>query len=416
MSTITERKKDGKVIAFKFVACIGRDADGKRICKGTTWKPPQGLTYAKARKLAEAEAYRWEQELRCGEGAALQQGQFSLPHSTPSEAVQAVEEVPEEETFRYFAEQVWMPLKVIAGGARPSTIAMYRFMMRVSLPVLGAKRLKDITAVDIMRYLQYLREEYRAPDGRTLSEKSIKHHYDILRIIFNYAEKQEAIEKNPIKKVDAPKTVKRPVEALSQEQAKTFFRALNGCKLEYRCMMLLMATTGIRRGECLGLQWQDFDFQNNTLSIVRNVTYTKESGTMVAEPKTPCSIRTIPLMEGVKVYLLMLRQEAVCNHPYENIESAFLFEGKGSAFTPRDPNTATRKISAFMKSIGLPGISPHDLRHTCATLLLENGADIKSVQEILGHADASTTLNFYVKSDLRQMKVATQLYADAFNL
>lgn len=416
MSTITERKKAGKVIAFKFVACIGRDADGKRICKGTTWKPPEGLTYAKARKLAEAEAYRWEQELRCGEGAAFQQGQFSLPHSLPCEVVQSVEEVTEEETFRYFAEQVWMPLKVIAGGARPSTIAMYRFMMRVSLPMLGAKRLKDITAVDIMRYLQYLREEYRAPDGRTLSEKSIKHHYDILRIIFNYAEKQEAIEKNPIKKVDAPKTVKRPVEALSQEQAKIFFRALNGCKLEYRCMMLMMVTTGIRRGECLGLQWQDFDFPNNTLSIVRNVTYTKESGTMVAEPKTPCSIRTIPLMEGVKAYLLMLRQEAVRNHPYDNIESAFLFEGKESAFTPRDPNTATRKISAFMKSIGLPGISPHDLRHTCATLLLENGADIKSVQEILGHADASTTLNFYVKSDLRQMKVATQLYADAFNL
>ncbi len=69
-----------------------------------------------------------------------------------------------------------------------------------------------------------------------------------------------------------------------------------------------------------------------------------------------------------------------------------------------------------MKRIGLPGISPHDLRHTCATLLLENGADIKSVQEILGHADASTTLNFYAKADLRQMKVATQRYAEVFNL
>ncbi len=256
-----------------------------------------------------------------------------------------------------------MPLKVIAGGARPSTVAMYGFMMRVSLPKLGSKRLKDITAVDIMQYLQYLREEYRAPDGRTLSEKSIKHHYDILRIIFNYAEKQEVIEKNPIKKVDAPKTVKRPVEALTQEEEQIFFRALGGYKLEYRCMMLLMATTGIRRGECLGLQWQDFDFQNNTLSIVRNVTYTKESGIMVAEPKTPCSIRTIPLMEGVKTHLLLLRQEAFRRHPNELIKSAYLFEGKEGAFTPRDPNTATRKISAFMKSIGLHGISPHDLRH-----------------------------------------------------
>ena len=288
--------------------------------------------------------------------------------------------------------------------------------MRVSLPMLGGKRLKEITAVDIMRYLQYLREEYKAPDGRTLSEKSVKHHYDILRIIFNYAEKQEAIEKNPIKKVDAPKTTKRPVDALTQEQAQIFFDALAKCKPDKRCMMLLMATTGIRRGECLGLQWRDFDFENNTLHISRNATYTKESGIVVAEPKTPCSIRTIPIMESVKRHILLLRQEAIKQHPFEIIDKAYLFPGKESIYAPRDPNTATKRVREFMRSIGLPGISPHDLRHTCATLLLENGADIKSVQEILGHADASTTLNFYVKADLRQMKIATQRYAEAFNL
>jgi len=293
---------------------------------------------------------------------------------------------------------------------------MYGFMMRVALPQLGDKRLRDITSIDIMRYLQYLRDEYHALDGRTLSEKSIKHHYDILRIIFNYAEKQEFIEKNPIKKVDAPRTVKRPVDALTQDQARIFFSAIRECKPEYRCMMLLMATTGIRRGECLGLQWQDFNFDENTLHISRNVTYTKQSGILVAEPKTPCSIRTIPIMEGVKHELLSLRRSAIQRHPNQIIKNMYLFEGLESPYHPRDPNTATRKITHFMRRIGLQGISPHDLRHTCATLLLENGADIKSVQEILGHADASTTLNFYVKADLRQMKVATQRYAEAFDL
>ena len=69
-----------------------------------------------------------------------------------------------------------------------------------------------------------------------------------------------------------------------------------------------------------------------------------------------------------------------------------------------------------MRLHDLPDMSPHDLRHTCATLLLSNGADIKSVSEILGHTDASTTLNFYVRSELQQMKAATDKFANAFGL
>ena len=165
-----------------------------------------------------------------------------------------------------------------------------------------------------------------------------------------------------------------------------------------------------------GFAVERFQFEENTFHIERNVTYTKMSGIVVAAPKTPCSVRTVPLMEGVKIQLLQLQHEATIRHPNTVLLTAFVFEGKESPFLARDPNAATRKVREFMKSIGLPGISPHDLRHTCATLLLENGADIKSVQEILGHADASTTLNFYVKADLGQMKIAMQKYADAFDL
>ena len=414
MANIEKRvTKDGRRV-YKFRCLVGKDARGKQKFEYTTWKPPEGLTAAKEKKLAEAEAYRWEQELK--HGGVTTGGEYTTPLPETQNDVQSADIIPDEETFRYFAEEIWMPLKVVGGGLRPSTISMYGFMLKVMLPKLGDKRLTEISGVDIMRYLQYLRDEYKAPDGRTLSEKSVKHHFNILRNIFNYAERQEYIKKNPIKKVDPPKLHKRPVDALSQEQARIFFDALKGCKLEYRCMMLLMATTGIRRGECLGLQWHDFNFEENTLHIERNVTYTKMSGIVVAEPKTPCSIRTIPLMNGVKFHLFQLYQEAVKRHPQTLLQSAFLFEGRDSPFLPRDPNTATRNVRKFMREIGLPGISPHGLRHTCATLLLENGADIKSVQEILGHADASTTLNFYVKADLRQMKIATQKYAEAFNL
>ena len=83
---------------------------------------------------------------------------------------------------------------------------------------------------------------------------------------------------------------------------------------------------------------------------------------------------------------------------------------------PRTPNAVTHRVKRFMKANGLPDMSPHDLRHSCATLLLGSGADIKSVQEILGHSNASTTLNFHVRSDLQQMKAATDKFANAFGL
>lgn len=97
-------------------------------------------------------------------------------------------------------------------------------------------------------------------------------------------------------------------------------------------------------------------------------------------------------------------------------ETAFIFPSERGETVQRTPNALTHRLKRFMNNNGLPDMSPHDLRHSCATLLLSNGADIKSVQEILGHSNASTTLNFYVRSDIQQMKAATDKFATAFGL
>ena len=88
-------------------------------------------------------------------------------------------------------------------------------------------------------------------------------------------------------------------------------------------------------------------------------------------------------------------------------DNMFLFHSAESPLQPHDPTYITKHMKKFMKRIGLPDMSPHDLRHTCASLLLQSGADIKSVQDILGHSNASTTLNFYVRSNMVSMQRAT---------
>ena len=166
----------------------------------------------------------------------------------------------------------------------------------------------------------------------------------------------------------------------------------------------------------MGLRWNDIDEKNSTIKIQRNISYTPNDGVIVSTPKTVNSIRVIPLMPITLASLQEWKKQTEREHPNADLRDAYLFPNAKDIYTPRDPNSITRRVKRFMKNNGLPDLSPHDLRHSCATLLLAQGADVKSVQEILGHADASTTLNFYVKADLEQMKSATDKFAAAFGL
>ena len=216
-----------------------------------------------------------------------------------------------------------------------------------------------------------------------------------------------------MRRVTAPKKPRKPVDAMSEDQAKAFLRALNDSPLEFKSMMYLLITTGIRRGECAGLKWCDIDESQSTLSISRSVSYTSESGITIQGPKTVNGIRVVPLMPSVLELLKAYKSEVQELHPKVNLREAFIYPSSDNLFFPRLPDVITRRLKRFIIRNDLPDFSPHDLRHTCATLLLSNGADVKSVQAILGHADASTTLNFYVRADMQQMTDAVNKYAKA---
>lgn len=400
MASIQAKEKNGKVVSYKFKACFGRDKDGKQIFKCMTWYPPEGMTDAKIPKAAKLEADIWEREAKQA---------FLAEQEAAHRAI-------EDYTFNDFINNVWLPLCVHDGSHRPSTITFYEYALKIILPYFDGVLLREVTGIKVNEYLNWLRSEYRTKQNKPLAEKTIKHHYNILSIIFNYAERQEIIVKNPMRKVEPPKVTKKQVDALTEDEAAAFLKAVSASSLDCRSIWTMLITTGLRRGECLGLQWRDLDFDNMTISVERSATYTKKSGIVVAAPKTATSIRTVPIMASMAALLKRLKQQVAAKYPDTIIDCAFVFGSPTDVFKPRDPNAVTRQLNRFIKVNGLPNVSPHDLRHTCASLLLSSGADIKSVQEILGHADASTTLNYYVKTDIKQMRNATDKLAAAFNL
>ena len=405
MANIRENKKNNKIISYRFAVCLERDAQGKQVRRYTTWKAPEGLPPSKMRKAAERAADTWEQEIR---EAYQKEKELGAAYTLPPEK--------RRDSFCDFVNNVWFPLQISNGSNKQTTVTFYENMKKLIVAYFDGAILQKISPIQVQKFLIYLNWEYKTKRGKPLSRQTVRHYYDVLGMIFAYADKQGMLVANPMLRVDAPKKGKKPVDALTAEQAAYFLHALTDEPLDFRCMLQLLLTSGIRRGECLGLKWKDIDERNATMTVSRSVVYTPKSGIIVSTPKTADSIRTIPIMPKTLCLLQRLKQQTAAENKRTILKDAFVFPGSRDIFHPRDPNAVTRRAKRFMKRNTLPDLSPHDLRHSCATLLLAQGADLKSVQAILGHADASTTLNFYVKSDLRQMRSATEKYAAALNL
>ncbi len=400
MASVREKIKDNKIISFQFTCSIGRDENGKQIRRYSTWTPPAELSPAKARKAAFKAAEEWEKQARA---------EYEQDVKDP-ERVKAREIARSRTDFADFVLHDWFPICIDNGEHKPKTIAFYNDTTKNIIEHFKGCNIQRISSTDIQKFIIQL----RIVKGYT--PQYVHHHYRTLNMIFAFAMKQELLLKNPMDKVDKPKLQKHKVEALSEDEAKAFFTALEACPLDFRCLLHLMITTGMRRGECIGLKWRDIDEFRSLIRIERNVTYTKSSGIVVSTPKTAASLRVIPVMSSTLTLLNKLKAQRQKEHPDTIIEDNFIFPGDASIFLPRSPSAITQRVKRFMKANGLPDYSPHDLRHSFATLLLSSGADIKSVQELLGHTNASTTLNFYVKSDINQMQAASNKLAAAFGL
>ena len=167
--------------------------------------------------------------------------------------------------------------------------------------------------------------------------------------------------------------------------------------------MRLLIDTGIRRGECCGLQWKDIDTKAGTITIRGNLCYTPQKGIYLDTPKSG-KVRTIDVDPEIIELLQQLRLEQA-GHAI----STYVFTQQDSP-DPMHPQSSARYMQKFSKKYDVPGLHPHKLRHTFASIAITNGADVASVSEKLGHSDKAVTLRMYTHADQESMKRASQIF------
>lgn len=267
----------------------------------------------------------------------------------------------------------------------------------------GSMRINAIRAEDIKRFINKLQREKSEDGTKYLSDSTKFQRFKALRNILRYAYQMDYLTANPLDKIPSSQLPHKPhlklregKDFMNKEQVRQYIQHLNEEPLFYRAMVNLMIFTGLRRGEVVGLQWGDIDLEQRTLQVVRNVIRdTKsETGIYIGTPKTEDGARTIALSSYL-VELLKSWKDEQATRRGVLLPTAYVFSNAEDLYWPLYPTTVTAWVHDFEVRHELPKVSPHDLRHTAATLALQSGANLKTVQDMLGHADFKTTATYY---------------------
>src|SRR5215210_7519584 len=224
-----------------------------------------------------------------------------------------------------------------------------------------------------------------------LSPTTVRYVLVVLRAALGRALKSGRVVRNVASLVDAPARATSDIRPLSAEQMRAFLASVAGDRLE--ALYITAAALGLRQGELLALRWQDVDLEAGTLTV----RHTLRQGTQdLGEPKTDRSLRTLRLGREVAGALRahrtrQLQERLAAGHRWR--DGGYVFAS--TVGTPLDGTNVTHRFRAALAAAGLPRQRFHDLRHACATLLLENGEELGVVSRILGHSQIGTTANVY---------------------
>lgn len=260
------------------------------------------------------------------------------------------------------------------------------------IPVIGGKKVAKLSRMDVQGWINHMTDS-------GLSPKTVRNYYSTLRSIMNYAVDMGLIEDTPCRNIRLPKKIKREAEYYNADEVKKLLEAtveLSPTELKFRAAVLVFLFGGIRKAELLGLNWEDVDFEENTIHIHRERLIGRGIGIYEDTPKTQKSARYIKLPAEVMAELRKLRtqqlERRISLGPKYGDSPAVFCNDTGQ---PLYPQVLQRWFSAFTDSVGLPHLGLHGLRHTHTSMLSSMNIDRKQISERLGHSELSTTMNIY---------------------
>lgn len=276
---------------------------------------------------------------------------------------------------------------VAKNSVRPSTYRSYEMYVRSHLvPALGAKRLTRLSPTDVRMLV-------RAKEDEGLSAATVKQIHAILRAALQHAMREDLVARNVAKLVVVASARPPEVVPLTIEEARSLLRAAEGSRLYALWSVALVI--GLRRGEALGLRWCDVDLERGELRVTQTL-QRLDGRLMFVPPKSERSRRRVPLPAVALRALQDHRVQAVreASLRQETVEPDELVFTSTTG-TPLEPRNVNRVFSELVRSAGLRHVRLHDLRHTCASLLLAQGVSPRVVMDTLGHSAIAVTMNTY---------------------
>ena len=437
MATIKEREgKNG--ISYLIRVSGGYNIDGEQVVQSMTWKPTPGMTAKQIEKELRRQAVLFEEHCsgRSGGGSvkfetfAKQWFQEYAEHALRPRTIDSLHQLEgrvyaaighihvdklngrniqsfinnlSEDGVRVNRERATikkalgpvikekgLTQRTLADASRVSRTTISAACRGTPIAMETAQKIAKALGVDTKVLFS------QTKPIKKLSPKTIRNYHGFISSVLSYAVRMGIIQNNPARNVALPPMEQGEKECYTIEEAQHFLDTLEQAPSKYRAFFILAIYGGFRRGELLGLEWSDLDFENCIVTIRRTSQYTKGRGVFTDTTKTAKSRRSLKLPASVFAVLRQHRatqaQERLLMGDRWNDTNRLFVTAEGQ---PMRPNTPYYWLKDFCKSTGQRFLGVHQFRHLNASLLINSGADPGTVSSSLGHSQISTTLNIY---------------------